>query len=97
MRKVEKTPLEELQTTGYWESDSYAKNRHKVTVHPVRSVYKTISWRVIATTDTFIISYFVTGYFAWATAIASVEVFTKMFLYYFHERAWLKVKFRRAW
>ena len=93
----QKTPLEELQTTGYWESDSYAKNRHKVKVHPVRSVYKTISWRVIATTDTFIISYFVTGYFAWATAIASVEVFTKMFLYYFHERAWLKVKFRRAW
>ena len=93
----QKTPLEELQTTGYWESDSYAKNRHNVTVHPVRSVYKTISWRVIATTDTFIISYFVTGYFAWATAIASVEVFTKMFLYYYHERLWLRVKFWRAW
>jgi len=93
----EKTPLEELQTTGYWESDSYAKNRHKVEVHPVRSIYKTISWRVIATTDTFIISWFITGYFAWATAIASVEVFTKMFLYYYHERLWLKVKFWRAW
>ena len=97
MRKVEKTPLEELQTTGFWESDSYSKNRHKVEVHPVRSIYKTISWRIIATTDTFIISWFITGYFAWATAIASVEVFTKMFLYYFHERAWLKVKLRRAW
>ncbi len=92
----QKTPLEELQTTGFWESDSYAK-RKIVTVHPVRSIYKTISWRVIATTDTFIISYFVTGYFAWATAIASVEVFTKMFLYYYHERLWLKVKFWRAW
>ena len=53
--------------------------------------------RAIATTDTFIISYFVTGYFAWATAIASVEVFTKMFLYYYHERLWLRVKFWRAW
>ena len=96
MKKIEKTPLEELQTTGFWESDSYAK-RDTVKVHPVRSIYKTISWRIIATTDTFIISWFITGYFAWATAIASVEVFTKMFLYYFHERAWLKVKFRRAW
>ena len=85
MKKIEKTPLEELQTTGFWESDSYSKNRHKVEVHPVRSIYKTISWRIIATTDTFIISWFITGYFAWATAIASVEVFTKMFLYYFHE------------
>ena len=90
-----KTPLEDLRQQGFWESDSYA-NR-KVEVHPVRTIYKTISWRIIATTDTFIISYFITGYFAWATAIATVEVFTKMFLYYYHERLWSRVKFWRAW
>ena len=26
----------------------------------------------------------------WAGTIASIEVLTKMFLYYFHERAWYK-------
>ena len=55
------------------------------------SLAKTVSWRVTATIDTFIISYFVTGSFAWASSIASLEVLTKMGLYYLHERAWARV------
>ena len=55
-----------------------------------RHLYKTITWRVIATTDTFLISLFITGKADWATVIASLEVITKMFLYYVHERAWFK-------
>ena len=65
-------------------------------VHPLRSLYKTISWRVIASLDTFFISWLVTGYFLLASTIASVEVITKMGLYYFHERAWLRVRFRSS-
>lgn len=53
-----------------------------------RSLAKTLTWRVTATFDTFLISLFITGSFAWASSIASIEVLTKMFLYYGHERLW---------
>jgi len=56
-----------------------------------RSIFKTISWRVLASLDTFIISYFITGDPLWAGSIAGLEVVTKMVLYYFHERFWAHV------
>jgi len=60
-----------------------------------RTILKTTSWRILATTDTFIISWFITGKLSWAGAIAGIEVFTKMFLYYGHERVWNRVSFGR--
>jgi len=57
-----------------------------------RSIIKTISWRVLATTDTFIISYFITGRLTWAVSIAGIEVVTKMVLYYLHERGWQRIR-----
>ena len=63
-------------------------------VKPVRSLAKAISWRIIASTDTFLISWLITGYWALATTIAGVEAVTKFVLYYFHERAWLRIRFR---
>jgi len=61
-----------------------------------RSLIKTISWRVLGTVDTMIISYLVTGSLAMAASIGSIEVFTKMILYYFHERTWDKLSFGRT-
>lgn len=55
-----------------------------------RHILKTITWRVIGTLDTMIISWAITGSWQWGLAIGGVEVFTKMILYYFHERAWYK-------
>lgn len=60
-----------------------------------RTALKTTSWRVVATTDTFVISWYITGKLTWAGAIAGIEVFTKMFLYYGHERVWNRVSFGR--
>ena len=57
-----------------------------------RSLVKTLTWRVLATTDTFLISWLITGHLTWAASIAGVEVLTKMFLYYAHERGWSKIK-----
>jgi uncharacterized membrane protein len=57
-----------------------------------RSVFKTLTWRVLATTDTFLISWFITGEWTLAGGIASIEIATKMYLYYFHERIWDKRK-----
>lgn len=56
-----------------------------------RSVVKTVSWRTVGTLDTMIISYFITGNLTMAASIGSIEVFTKMVLYYIHERAWNKI------
>lgn len=58
-----------------------------------RSIVKTISWRTVGTLDTIIISYFITGNLTMAASIGSIELFTKMALYYFHERAWNKISF----
>lgn len=59
---------------------------------PMRSVIKTISWRVIGTLDTILISWLITGHIALALSIGSVELITKMVLYFFHERIWNKIK-----
>ena len=53
-----------------------------------RSLLKSITWRIIASLDTFIIAWFITGKLSWAGSIASLEILTKTFLYYFHERGW---------
>jgi uncharacterized membrane protein len=60
-----------------------------------RSVVKSISWRTIGTLDTIIISLIITGKPEMAISIGGVEVFTKMVLYYFHERTWNKINFGR--
>ncbi len=56
-----------------------------------RSFLKAVSWRTLGTLDTIIISYFITGNLTMAASIGSIEVFTKMFLYYVHERTWNKI------
>ncbi|DAB38222.1 MAG: hypothetical protein A2023_05415 [Sulfuricurvum sp. GWF2_44_89] len=61
-----------------------------------RSVVKTISWRTVGTIDTMVISYFITGNLVMAVSIGSIEVMTKMILYYFHERAWNATDFGRV-
>ena len=63
---------------------------------PYRSVVKAISWRTVGTIDTMIVSYFITGNLIMAASIGSIEVITKMALYYFHERAWNKLSFGRV-
>lgn len=52
------------------------------------SFAKSISWRVVGTMDTILISYWITGKVKYALSIGSVELFTKIILYYLHERAW---------
>ena len=59
-----------------------------------RHLAKAFTWRVLATTDTFIIAWIITGQVNWAAGIASLEVLTKTILYYMHERVWYKhIKF----
>ena len=53
-----------------------------------RSFIKSVSWRIIGTIDTILISYFVTGKIDFALSIGMIELVTKMGLYVVHERVW---------
>jgi uncharacterized membrane protein len=69
-------------------------NRQAITNKEI--VYKSISWRVVATTTTFIISGIVLNAFnEVALYIALMELFTKFVLYYVHEKVWLKLPLGR--
>ena len=59
-----------------------------------RSLMKTITWRVTASLDTFLIAWLITGEVLAGASIASIEVLTKMFLYYYHEKIWNKFKIK---
>ena len=55
-----------------------------------RHIAKTISWRVIGTLDTMLLSGLITGSWLTGLTIGAVEIITKMALYFLHERAWYK-------
>lgn len=60
-----------------------------------RSLIKGISWRIFGTIDTFIISYIILEDFYMAAPIAILELFTKIILFYFHERIWNSIPWAR--
>ena len=55
-----------------------------------RHIAKTITWRFVGTIDTILLSWFISGDPFVGLKIGGVEVFTKMFLYYLHERFWFQ-------
>ena len=62
-------------------------------VTKLRSLLKTISWRIVGTVDTMCLGWIITGSPLIGLKIGALELFTKMILYYFHERLWLQSKF----
>lgn len=56
-----------------------------------RHAVKAISWRVLGTIDTMLIGWFITGDPMIGISIGALEVFTKLILYYVHERAWYRL------
>jgi uncharacterized membrane protein len=56
-----------------------------------RHLAKTITWRLVGTIDTIILSWIVTGNPLTGLKIGFSEVVTKMLLYYLHERVWFNI------
>ena len=65
--------------------------RSKVDSH-ARALAKAVSWRMVGSLDTFLWSFVVTRHAETAGAIASFELFTKIGLFYLHERGWRLLK-----
>ena len=60
-----------------------------------RSLTKTISWRIIATTITILVSYIWLGEWTSAIGLAVTANVIKSLLYYLHERWWNRLNFGR--
>ncbi|MDP7117173.1 MAG: DUF2061 domain-containing protein, partial [Acidimicrobiales bacterium] len=80
-------------------------------IQPARSIVKAISWRVVGTLDTLLLSFVILSFLGplfgleetsgtdkirTAATIALTEVATKMTLYYLHERLWSRLRWDRA-
>ena len=63
-----------------------------MSINHKRHIAKAITWRVLGTIDTIILSWLITGDPLTGLKIGIVEIITTMILYYFHERIWYKVK-----
>lgn len=86
-KMIEQMILKEKQSATYREDVVKEK--------PLRSIVKSLSWRLIGTLDTVLISWLITGELTLAFSIGSVELVTKMILYFFHERIWNNIKWGR--
>lgn len=56
-----------------------------------RHIAKTVTWRIVGTIDTVLLSWLITGSPLTGLKIGLAEVITKMVLYYLHERVWFKI------
>ncbi len=63
----------------------------------IRSVLKAVTWRILATSTTFLLAYFIFSsaecedVLEKSTIVAGLEFFIKILIYYLHERAWQKM------
>ena len=88
-----KKRIEEMVTEKIFNSEGDSSFAKSVSSEkPIRSVVKAMSWRAIGSLDTLMISWFATGDLKTASSIASIDLFTKMILYFFHERVWNALK-----
>jgi len=53
-----------------------------------RHIAKTISWRLVGTIDTLLLSWIITGDLFTGVKISALEIISKMIFYYLHEMYW---------
>ena len=61
-------------------------------VQKKRHAAKALTWRIVGTLDTFLLAWFLTGSMSFGAAFSGIEIITKTFLYYLHERMWYRSK-----
>ena len=59
----------------------------------VRHLLKTITWRFVGTMDTMFLGWLISGSAEVGLSVGGFELFTKMILYYLHERMWYRTRF----
>ena len=64
-------------------------------VSKARSFVKSLSYRIFGTLSSFVVVYAITGKGKLSALIAFWETVLKVFIYYWHERVWNKIKWGR--
>lgn len=59
--------------------------------HFERSIAKTITYRILIVTSTFVITYFMTGELKFSLELTAVANIVNTILYFLHERFWNKI------
>ncbi len=65
----------------WFKSNFEAKKRH---------ILKTITWRIIASSDTMLLAWLISGDPVVGFKVGGIEIFTKLILYYIHEKIWYR-------
>lgn len=82
------------------------KNPSETKDSPQRSILKALSWRLIASGSTFIISFTIftqtteTAFgdiLGAVSLITAVDIVAKLILYYLHERLWTNIQWGKSW
>lgn len=73
----------------------FQKNNNRLKLSK-RHIGKTVSWRILGTTDTLILSWFISGDLSVGVSVGLTELFTKMILYYLHETFWFKSNLKNS-
>lgn len=61
----------------------------------MRSIAKSISWRIVATLTTTLLVFLFTGNLTVSIGVGSIEFLVKIAIYYIHERMWNTSNFGR--
>ena len=66
------------------------------TVIKMRSFFKALTWRIVASTITLISAILITSNLDWTLSIVIYEFINGILIYYVHERIWNKVNWGRS-
>ena len=61
----------------------------------IRTLMKTLSWRVVATSTTVTLVFLLTRDIATSASVGLLEILVKTTIYFLHERAWNMLNFGR--
>jgi uncharacterized membrane protein len=59
----------------------------------IRTIVKTLSWRILATSTTLLLVYVFTGSIVISASVSFMEIVIKTIIYYLHERMWSNINF----
>ncbi|MEI6788259.1 MAG: DUF2061 domain-containing protein [bacterium] len=61
----------------------------------VRSITKSLTWRIFGLVFTFMIGWLVTGSMKLGLTLGLLDFFSKLGTFYLHERLWMKIRWGR--
>ena len=88
----------DLSLITFWLSLPYLYKYGKLyqKVIRLRSFFKALTWRLAASTITFISAMFVTSNLDWTKSIVIFEIMNGILIFYIHERVWNKIQWGRV-